>query len=187
MLAHQQQINQQEIVVVLEDECHLLWGDACGYGWGKTIDRVVVQVANPKSRQSYFGALNAKTGELLLQPAHKADSAATVAFLEHLREHYGNKQVWVIWDNASYHCSQLVKDYLQEVNGQLPQEQWPLTLIGLATNAPEQNPIEQVWLDGKTKLRKQTGLNTFAQVKKCFVDSIADNTYKYEKFKWYFP
>jgi DNA-binding transcriptional regulator LsrR (DeoR family) len=85
VLAHQQQINQQEIVVVLQDECHLLWGDVCGYGWGKTTDRVVVQVANPKNRQSYFGALNGKTGELLLQPAHKADSAATVAFLKHLR------------------------------------------------------------------------------------------------------
>jgi transposase len=187
VLAHQQQINQQEIVVVLEDECHLLWGDVCGYGWGTTSERLVVPVGNAKERQSYFGALNGKTGELLLQPAQKADSAATVAFLKQLQAHYCQKQVWVIWDNASYHCSQLVKDYLREVNGQLPAEQWPLTLIGLATNAPEQNPIEQVWLDGKTKLRKQTGLNTFAQVKKCFVDSIAANTYYYDKFKWYFP
>jgi hypothetical protein len=140
VLAHQHQINQQAIVVVLEDECHLLWGDACGYGWGKTTDRVVVEVANPKSRQSYFGALNGKTGELLLQPANKADSAATVAFLKHLRQHYANKQVWVIWDNASYHCSQLVKDYLQQVNGQLPQEQWPLTLIGWPPMRPSKTP-----------------------------------------------
>ncbi len=80
-----------------------------------------------------------------------------------------------------------MKEYLKDVNGQLPQEHWPLTLIGLATNAPEQNPIKQVWLDGKTKLRKQADLNTFAQVKNYFVDSIADNTYNYKKFKWYFP
>jgi putative transposase len=185
--ACQQQIHQQEVIVLLADECHLLWGDVCGYGWGKTTQRLSVTVSNPKERQSYFGALNGKTGQLLLQPAHKADSAATVAFLAQLRQHYSGKQVWVIWDNASYHTSQLVKDYLKEVNGQLPQEHWPLTLIGLATNAPEQNPIEQVWLDGKTKLRKQAGLNTFAQVKKYFVDSIADNIYNYEKFKWYFP
>ena len=179
--------------MVLEDECHLLWGDVCGYVWGKTTERLSVTVSNAKERQSYFGALNGKTGELLLQAAPKADSVATVAFLKQLRAHYCHKQVWVIWDNASYHTSQLVKDYLKEVNGQLPPEQWPLTLIGsltligLATNAPEQNPIEQVWLEGKTKLRKQTGLNTFAQVKKCFVDSIAANTYNYQKLKWYFP
>ncbi len=174
-------------MVVLADECHLLWGDVCGYGWAKTCERLIAPVGNAKERQSYFGALNGKTGELLLQPADKADSTGTVAFLKHLQAHYPNKQLWVIWDNASYHCSQLVKDYLLQVNQGLPQEQWPLTLIGLATNAPEQNPIEQVWLEGKTQIRKESGLKTFAQVKQCFVDTITANTYNYEKFNWYFP
>jgi transposase len=169
------------------DECHLLWGDVCGYGWGKTCERLVAQVGNAKERQSYFGALNGMTGELLLLPAEKADSEATIAFLGKLREHYLHKQLWVIWDNASYHTSQLVKDYLKQINGQLPPQQWPLTLIGLATNAPEQNPIEDVWLNGKTQIRKQAGLKTFAQVKQCFVDTISTNTYNYEKFNWYFP
>jgi transposase len=173
--------------VVLADECHLLWGDVCGYGWGKTSERLVVPVGNAKERQSYFGALNGKTGELLLLPAHKADSEATIVFLDKLRKHYLHKQLWVIWDNASYHTSQLVKDYLLTLNGQLPRQQWPLTLIGLATNAPEQNPIEDVWLNGKTQIRKQAGLNTFAQVKQCFVDTITSNTYNYEKLNWYFP
>jgi hypothetical protein len=68
----------------------------------------------------------------------------------------------------------------------LPQEQWPLTLIGLATSAPGQNPMEDVWLNGKTQIRKQAGLKTFAQVKQCFVDTTTDNTYKCERFNWYF-
>lgn len=173
--------------MVLADECHLLWGDVCGYGWGKSSERLVAPVSNAKARQSYFGALNGKTGELVLQTADKADSVATVAFLEHLQAYYLNKRLWVVWDNASYHTSQLVKDYLQKVNGTRPESQWPLTLIGLATNAPEQNPIEDVWLDGKTQLRKQAGLKTFAQVKNYFVDSITGTTYNFEKFKWYFP
>jgi hypothetical protein len=46
---------------------------------------------------------------------------------------------------------------------------------------------EDVWLNGKTQIRKQAGLNTFAQVKQCFVDTITANTYNYEKFDWYFP
>lgn len=95
--------------------------------------------------------------------------------------------MWVIWDNASYHTSQLIKDYLQEVNGQLPESQWPLTLIGLATNAPEQNPIEDGWLQGKTQIRKQAGLKTFSQVKNYFVDTITGNSYNFDKLKWYFP
>ncbi len=85
-------------MVVMADECHLLWGDVCGYGWGKKSERLTVPVAHAKDRQSYFGALNGKTGELFLQPADKADWAATVVFLDKLRQHYLHKQLWVIWD-----------------------------------------------------------------------------------------
>jgi transposase len=100
---------------------------------------------NSKERQSYFGALNAKSGEVVLSEADYADSNSTVDFLETLLKHYTGKQLWVIWDNASYHRSQTVKQYLEKVNGQLPQKDWPLTLLNFAPNAPEQNPIEAVW------------------------------------------
>jgi putative transposase len=112
VVKHSQQFQQQKLAVVLANKCHLRWGDVCGYGWGKTSERLVGSVGNAKERQSYFGAFNGKTGELVLQPADKADSTNTVAFLKHLHAHYQNKQLWVIWDNASYHCSQVVKNYL---------------------------------------------------------------------------
>ena len=169
----------------MADECHLLAGDASGYGWGKRSERLTVKVANSKERQSYFGALDAKSGEVVLSEADYADSNSTVDFLENLRGHYTGKQLWVIWDNASYHKSETVRQYLQKVNGQLPEQEWPLTLLHFAPNAPEQNPIEAVWLQGKTQVRKQTGLDCFRKVKQFFVDTIAENTYSYDKFKWY--
>lgn len=171
--------------MVVADECHLLAGDASGYGWGRKSERLTVQVTNPKERQSYFGALEAKSGEVVLSEADYANSHTTVNFLETLQNHYTGKQVWVIWDNASYHRSQTVKQYLEKINGQLPEKQWPLTLLHFATNAPEQNPIEAVWLQGKRQVRKQAGLDCFQKVKQCFVDTITENTYSYDKFKWY--
>ncbi len=167
------------------DECHLLAGDASGYGWGRKSERLTVQVANPKKRQSCFGALNAKNGEVVLSEAEYANSTTTVSFPETLREHYAGKQLWVIWDNASYHKSQAVRAYLEKVNGRLPENDWPLTLLHFAPNAPEQNPIESVWLQGKTKVRKQAGLDCFQKVKQFFVDTITENNYSFDKFKWY--
>ena len=43
--------NKEEIeagrsVVYMMDECHLLWGDVCGYVWGKTKIRVEVPMTN---------------------------------------------------------------------------------------------------------------------------------------------
>jgi hypothetical protein len=63
-------------------------------------------VANPKKRQSYFGALDAKSGEAVISEAECASSHSTVGFLETLQKHYTGKQLWVIRDNASYHRSQ---------------------------------------------------------------------------------
>jgi hypothetical protein len=95
-------------------------------------ERLVLPIGNPKQRQSYFGALNGMTGEVLVKAVSRAYSTHTIAFLQHLRAHYPDKQLWVIWDNASYHKSQLVKEYLQQLNQNLPEEKWPLSLISLA-------------------------------------------------------
>jgi transposase len=173
------------LAIVVVDECHLVAGDASGYGWGRKSERLTVGVANPKERQSYFGGLDAKSGEVVLSEAEYANSHSTVDFLENLRRHYLQKKLWVIWDNASYHRSQTVRAYLEKINSQLPEKEWPLTLLHFAPNAPEQNPIEAVWLQGKTKVRQQAGLNCFQQVKQFFVETITENTYSFDKFKWY--
>jgi putative transposase len=31
------EIEAGELVIFMVDECHLLWGDICGYVWGKLI------------------------------------------------------------------------------------------------------------------------------------------------------
>jgi len=37
--ANRENIESGKLVVYLIDECHLLWGDVCGYGWGVTKER----------------------------------------------------------------------------------------------------------------------------------------------------
>jgi transposase len=162
---HQPEIESGELVVLVVDECHLPAGDASGYGWGRKSERLTVQVANPKERQSYFGALDAKSGEVVLSGAEYANRDTTISFPESLKKPYTGKQLWVIWDNASYHKSETVRQYLEKANGQLPEKEWPLTLLQIVPNAPEQNPIEAVWLHAKTRVRKQAGLNCFQKVK----------------------
>jgi hypothetical protein len=34
----------------------LLWGDLCGYIWGKRDRRIEVEMTNQKQRQTYYGA-----------------------------------------------------------------------------------------------------------------------------------
>ena len=73
-----EKINNGNLRVFLVDECHLLWGDICGYVWGKTSERVEVPMTNEREKQTYYGALNYQTKEFFLKAYDKADSEKTV-------------------------------------------------------------------------------------------------------------
>jgi transposase len=60
----------------------------------------------------------------------------------------------LIWDGASYHKYGEFRDFLLEVNGDKEPENWSITCILFAPNAPQQNPVEDIWLQAKSFLRK---------------------------------
>ena len=128
------------------DECHLLWGDVCGYVWGKSNTRIEVPIVNEREKQTYYGALDYFNQEFFVQAYPTANSEHTISFLNYLQEKRPHQRIAIIWDGASYHRSQELKDYLQSLNTGRPQPSWQLTCIRFAPNAPEQNPVEDVWL-----------------------------------------
>jgi len=60
----------------------------------------------------------------------------------------------LIWDGASYHRYGEFRDYLSSVNRDKEPDDWSITCILFAPNAPEQNPVEDIWLQSKKFLRK---------------------------------
>ena len=55
------------MIVLLEDECHLVWGDVCGMVWGKRNTPIEVPMTNERERQTYYGAINLLTNTVHLQ------------------------------------------------------------------------------------------------------------------------
>ena len=53
--------------MLLEDECHLLWGDVCGRVWGPRNTAIEVPLSNERERQTYYGAVNLLTREFHLR------------------------------------------------------------------------------------------------------------------------
>ena len=138
MDAHKREIVSGELVVFFEDECHLLWGDICGYIWGKTKERIEVPVINERQRQTYFGALNYYTQEFLVKLCEKGDSRNAIAkrccfqqiaFVEYLISQYPKSRIALIWDGASYHRSAEFKAYLDTLNQELNESEWKVTCI----------------------------------------------------------
>lgn len=80
MEAHRREIASGELVVLFEDECHLLWGDLCGYVWGKTDERIEVPIENQRSKQTYYRAVNVYTQQCLIQATEAGNCEGTIAF-----------------------------------------------------------------------------------------------------------
>jgi len=119
------------------------------------LPRVDVQVKSTRERQTYYGALDYLTKQFVVQEYSAGNEVNTVAFLKYLQSWAGEStRLVIIWDGASYHGSAVVQEFLQQVNDSLPPEAWKITCIRLAPNAPEQNPVEDVWLQTKQFIRK---------------------------------
>src|SRR5512144_1894808 len=58
LATRQAEIVLGEVVVFVQDECHLLWGDTLGYGWGQRNQRTAIPIKNVKQRQTYYGVMN---------------------------------------------------------------------------------------------------------------------------------
>lgn len=169
MEAHKREVVSGELVVFFLDECHLLWGDICGYVWGRTDQRIEVPIVNERQKQTYFGALNFYTQEFFVKAYEKGNSASTIAFVESLLTENREGRIALIWDGASYHRSQEVRAYLESLNQQLDESDWKITCIRFAPNPPEQNPVEDVWLYAKRFIREFYHLcKSFSAVKQLF-------------------
>ena len=166
---HKAEIELGEMAVLFIDECHLLNGDICGYVWGETNVRIEIPIKNEKNRQTYFGALNYQTKEFTIEAYPSGNGESTVKFVKNLQNKYPNQKIVLIWDGASYHRFGEFREYLQQVNQDKLPDNLEITCILFAPNAPQQNPVEDIWLQGKNFLRKYWYLcKSFWAIKKLF-------------------
>jgi putative transposase len=182
------EIEAGQLIVFFVDECHLLGDDVCGYVWGKTDIRIEIPLQNIKDRQTYFGALNSQTRQFIIREYKEGNSSSTIEFIKYLRSQYPGKRIALIWAGASYHKSAETKAFLASVNDNSEPENWQITCILFAPNAPQQNPVEDIWLQAKNFLRKFWHLcKSFSIVKWLFKFSVERQKFDFPKIHQYIP
>jgi transposase len=96
-------------------------------------------------------------------------SAVTVAFLAWCAEQAAaldKRAVLLVWDNASWHESQIVRRWLREHNRQVKHSGQGVRLIVcfLPVKSPWLNPIEPKWLHGKKRVAEPDRLLSAAEL-----------------------
>ena len=148
------QIEAEKLIVYIIDECHLLWNDLVGYLWNLIKHPQKILILNPRERQTYYGALNLLTQEFVMIPAKTANGELTIKFVKTLQAKHPTAKILLIWDGASYYRGAEMKTFLAQQNQGLPPEEWKITCIRFAPYAPQENPVEALWLQLKTLLRR---------------------------------
>ena len=150
------------------------------------IRKVEVPIINERERQTYYGALDSLSKRVLLEAQERGNSTCTLAYLKFLQLQFPDQRLLVLWDGASYHRSDEVKYALNSLNSGLPESQWRIHCIRFAPNDPTQNPIEDVWLQAKTWVRRMAGLKpSFKGLKALFEQFCTLELFDFPKMHMY--
>ena len=186
MAENREEIEAGKLRVLFLDECHLLSGDLQGYVWGRTNERVEVPLVNERERQTYYGALDLLSKQLVIEAHQRGNTDETIAYLKFLQSQFREQRLLIIWDGASYHRSNALRQFLAQENEGLDTKEWKIHCVQFAPNDPTQNPIEDAWLQGKTWLRRMSGLKPcFSALKAIFEQFFTLEVFDFPKLHMY--
>jgi len=96
-----------------------------------------------RKRRSVYGFLNIKTGEEYTIKTEFQNMQVTAVLLKEIRKIFPTQKIVLMWDNAGWHKGSAVQQYLKEDK--------KMNVIHFPRYAPEENPQEHVWKNGRSQ------------------------------------
>lgn len=130
---------------MVADECKLQQEPNPIYRWNKKgITPVISVKRNKRKNKSIYGGLSLNLKKVFTHFCDWQNSDETIRFLEVIKKHWNKqtiktkKRILLVWDNASWHRSKQVRDWLTDNPG-------VIELMNFPPYHPELNPQEHVW------------------------------------------
>ncbi len=132
-------------LVMVEDEMHMgTHSRRRGPVWSLKGIKTYMKAPSKGEKISIFAAVGIR-GQKHIDTFSKANTDAFIKFLKGLVKKYGKryKRIIIIMDNASYHKSKKLLEYIETTN---------IIPVYLPTSVPELNAIEELWHQFKSKM-----------------------------------
>jgi len=126
------------------DESSIRSDHHCGTTWGLIGETPVVKDSGDRFGIKMISAVTLRGDMRFATIEGRINSEVFIRFLQKLRSD-ANCPIIVIADNARYHTSAIVRDFVASTKGEI-------TLAHLPRYSPELNPDEQVWNHTKRRL-----------------------------------
>jgi hypothetical protein len=67
---------------------------------------------NEKEKQTYYGAINYRTGKVIIKQYPQGHTENTIQFVKYLSQQNKSLKLIITWDGATYHYSHEFREYL---------------------------------------------------------------------------
>ena len=161
--ALQELLQKPDTVVYFTDASHPSHNTQPHYGWIKKGEQKQIASNTARQRLNLQGAVHVGSSiEALVEPAETINSQSVIALYARLLKQHTQKKIVVICDNARYHRSSLLAEWL----AQHPRIQQKF----LPPYSPNLNLIERLWKWMKKKVTATVYYPTFAEFKQAVLD-----------------
>ncbi len=137
-------LKQENTVVLVEDEMILSTQTTLQKIWLLQGENPKIEVSNKKENRSIYGFLNIKTGQEHSFKMNWQNMFITCDILKKLRNIYPTEKLLLFWDGAGWHRGSEVQKFIQEDKN--------IETIYFPKYAPDLNPQEHVWKNGRSKI-----------------------------------
>lgn len=123
--------------VLFGDSVHPSQQTRPAYGWIKRGKDKIIEINSARKRLNIMGAISLETMKFQYKMYDKINGIATIEFMKQLEAAYPNNQkIHLILDNAGYHRSAEVEEYLKTSR---------VRVLFLPPRSPNLNSIERLW------------------------------------------
>lgn len=164
-------LKDHNTVVLVGDEMILTTQTTTQSIWLQKGSFPKIDVANTRKKRCIYGFLNVVDGSEHAFITPTTTSEDTCNMLAKLLEIYKDKRIVLVWDNASWHKSMSVRDFLGTTNA--------FFLINFPPYAPEENPQEHVWKEGRAQVTHNKFIENIDMATKEFVAYLNSTTFLY--------
>lgn len=128
---------KKNTIVLVEDEAAFSSQTRVQRAWLPADRSVVIEDTTKRKMMHLYGFLNIQSGEACVFKTTTQTGKTTVDVLKQLAKKFPKKRIVIFWDNASWHKSTEVKEFLSTTD--------QFKLYNFPTYSPDLNPQEHVW------------------------------------------